>query len=314
MLSLVTNTTDVTSGSSAPTFKKKCTTGMIKFADINKGLLINNAGQEQGILSVMLASVAVNLAKLFNNSTALINESDKISSKPKIVDEYKDGKLFKTTSFSPITGLPEWVIQYSPKGEDIITEFYPDGKKMRLVQYFKDDTVNNVLHFDESGKITKDERYNSDKTLLSIMSYEEDKTILESYDHGILRTAMITYNNTANKVEITYNENKQIISAREEGDGYETYFAYSNGKRIWSGTYYLTDGPVAYKRVEYDDSGAPKVAYLYADDQTLYGKTEFKDEHTRINTKFTKDGQIKAIENINTKTGKVSRQYRKVQY
>ena len=322
MLSFVTNTTDVLSDGSAPTFTKKYSTDVIKNV------------HRKGTLSMLVASVAVNLVEILGSDFGFkdkigmilqINQDKKkpfakvknaaVSfSKPKTVDDYKDGKLYKTTSFNRETGLPEWMIQYSTKGEDIITEFYSDGKKIKSVQYYKNDTVNNVINFDENGKITRDERYNSDKTLASIMSYEEDKTILESYEHGILRGALITYNSTANRVEISYDDNKQIISAREEGDGYETYFAYENGKRIWSGTYYSTDGPVAYKRVEYDEVGAPKVAYLYSEDRTLYSKTEFKDDYIRVNTKYTKDEQIKSIENINMKTGKVSRQYKKVMY
>ena len=94
------------------------------------------------------------------------------------------------------------------------------------VQYEKNDILDSMFCFDESGKTTKYVQYNKDETVANAILYEEDKTILETYDHGILKSDTITYNKSCNRVERTYDETGKISSAREEGKGYETHFAY----------------------------------------------------------------------------------------
>lgn len=333
MLSLITNTSGVTPCDNGATiFRGTCPTKLTKLANTSKNVLAENTGGNKRVLPILFASVAMAIAKIFSRELEFDDKTGKLLSiskykqgkltkvrhfgdglrKLKSIDEYKDGIIYKTTTYDKSTGKRQWLIEYSPKGDDRITEFYSDGIKIKSVQYEQKDILKDTFYFDESGKTTKIVQYNKDETIASAILYEDDKTILETYDHGILKSDNITYNKSCNRVERTYDETGKISSAREEGKGYETYFAYENGKKIWSGTYYTGDNPVAYKRVEYDEAGAPKVAYLYEDDRTLYGKTEFIDGTTRIHTKYTKDGQVKSVETVDTRTGKTTRQYRKV--
>ena len=331
MLSLITNTTGITPCESNTVFGGKYQTGLQKIFNQRDTLAKKTVKAGNNAPSFIEKTVDC-IASLFNRRLEFDSETGKLLRinkykdgklakvrhldgnlrNLKSIDEYKNGKIFKTTSYDRLTKKPQLMIEFSEKGNDRITEFYPDGKTIKSVQFDKNDILDSKMCLDETGKMTKYIKYNSDETVMNTIIYEPDKTILESYDHGILKTSTITYNKTSNKVELTYDESKKIISAREEGKGYETYFAYENGKKAWSGTYFYGEGPVAYKRVEYDDFGSPKVAYLYNNDQTLYGKTEFLEAQIRVHTKYTKDGQVKSVETVDTRTGKVTRQYRKV--
>lgn len=297
MLSIITNTLGVASGDvGTSAFKNKYMTALTKFIGSGNVVMPQNIGSLKNDLLSASSSFLTAIVKYFCRYNELVRtENEDCLRNLRAVNEYKKGVLYKTTYYDKLSGNVCRIAEYLPKGDNRIMEFYAEKKTMKSVSFEKNGIPNDKMCFDEGGKITKYIRYNKEGMVSGVTIYDKDKTVLESYSNGILHTASIIYNSSGCRAELIYDDG-EVISARENGKNYETYFVYENGKKARSGTCYCDNGVAMYKSVKYNREGLPKITYLYDADHRLCSKTEWIKDSVEIRTRYDKDGQVKSVE------------------
>ncbi len=228
------------------------------------------------------------------------------------IDEYKDGKLSKITHFYKGSKTPDWDIVYKENGDDIVSKYFPNGW-IKSRQFDTKDVKDYKFVYDNftRGKTIKKIKYNPDETMAYAYIYEDDKTILEAYDKGVLKYAdVIFHEERLPQRRIFYDENKEVTSIEDTGIGYKTNYTYKNGRKFKSVTKYSNDEKLSRKEVEYQRNGAPVLEMFYALDNTLSEKREYSDD-IRIITRYNNKGKVIYKESLDLKTNKSTRKYGK---
>ena len=231
----------------------------------------------------------------------------------KAIDEYKDGKLAKTTHFYNGTKTPDWDIVYKENGDNVISEYFPNGW-IKSRQFDRNDVKDYKFVYDnfERAKTIKKIKYNPDETIAYMYIYEDDSTTLEAYDKGVLKYADVTFHKEhLPKRRIFYDENKEVTSVEDVGVGYKTNYTYENGRKAKSVTIYSNDEKISRKEVEYRRNGSPALEMYYGLDKTLSEKREYSDDDKRVLTRYNSKGKVIYSETLDLKTNKTTRKYGK---
>lgn len=292
---------------------------------------LSKNGESPNVVSKKISSCTNNFnfrtlfahaAKLFGR-TCEFNESGKLASieryvndelkivkhynyglfRPSSIDEYRNGLISKVTMFFKSPYREQWVIEYSTDGNNRIREYFPTGG-IKMLQYEKDDNLHSIVHFDKKGYDIACEMYNPDETLNNVIRFNKDNTVNEYYDHGILMLKNTTYKYKNLTQSIAYDKEQNIQYMTENGNGYNTYYHYSDGKQDWSETKYKS-GNILYKKIEYDKQGNPLTESCYDKSRILCLKKEYTDS-SDIVTRYNTEGQVIAVETTDKETGNVS--------
>lgn len=250
-----------------------------------------------------------NIEKYDNNELKTVKHFHGDLLRPSSIDEYKNGLIAKTTTFYKSRHKKHWVIEYDQAGNNKLTEYYPTGK-VKIFQFEEDNNLRFINYFDENGNYIKGEKYNSDESLSSVLYYGDRQMIREHYIDGFLSSKLITYTDCNVTKNIEYDKDKNVQYEMEKGVDYSTYYHYTNGIKDWSETKYK-DKNILYKKIEYDKHGNPIAEYQYDKNRKLCTKKEFPEPFKTVFTRYNSDGRIIATEIIDSKTGKVTRQYKK---
>jgi len=314
-----------------PAFKGNSHTQVKKIADSGKNIIKESSDKKRAAL--LFAAALSGIAGWFNKKIEFDNETGKLLrineyqngqlSKVKhfsgrlfrweSVDEYQDGKLAKTTHFYKGTKIPDWDIVYKEGGNNVISEYYPNGW-IKSRQFDRNDVKDYKFVYDnfERAKTIKKIKYNPDETIAYMYIYEDDSTTLEAYDKGILKYAdVIFHEERLPQRRIFYDENKEVTSIEETGVGYKTNYIYQNGRKARAVTKYSNDEKISRKETEYKRNGAPVLEMFYGHDNTLSEKREYIDDTARILTRYNSKGKVIYSETLDLKTNKTTRKYSK---
>lgn len=309
-----------------PSFKGNMQAGMRTAANTGKKLS-NNRGKFLAI-PLLFASAIRFVAKLYgreaefsdsgkllrtnkykNGQLVEVTHYSKKLRRPSAIDEYVDGKLSKTTHFYEGEKNPDWEILYRENGDNVLSEFYPNGN-VKSRQFDIADVKNEVVHYDmiKKGVVIRREKYNPDETLAYAISYEpnRDMEIFEAYKNGVLDYKEATFSSKDLKRKIFYDKNEEVVSIKEEGKGYTTDYTYLKGRKHSSVTRY-NEGNTSRLEVIYNTNGTSALELYYNRENKLYERKEFPDENTRITTRYNDKGKVILSEKVDLRTNKFTR-------